>query len=111
MMNSKSFPRLIFTALLLSVMITACDKVKKSREPKMAHADSVIFDVGTAKDYERMRALSDSFELTKDISSLDANRWRGVSYYRQGQYRLAEIYYRKASGERHQVGTRLGELY
>lgn len=69
MMNSKSFPRLIFTALLLSVMITACDKVKKSREPKMAHADSVIFDVGTAKDYERMRALSDSFELTKDISS------------------------------------------
>lgn len=96
MMNSKSFPRLIFTALLLSVMITACDKVKKSREPKMAHADSVIFDVGTAKDYERMRALSDSFELTKDISSLDANRWRGVSYYRQGQYRLAEIYYRKA---------------
>lgn len=96
MMNSKSFPRLIFTALLLSVMITACDKVKKSREPKMAHADSVIFDVGTAKDYERMRALSDSFELTKDISSLDANRWRGVSYYRQGQYRLAEIYYRRA---------------
>lgn len=96
MMNSKSFPRLIFTALLLSVMITACDKVKKSREPKMAHADSVIFDVGVAKDYERMRALSDSFELTKDISSLDANRWRGVSYYRQGQYRLAEIYYRKA---------------
>lgn len=96
MMNSKSFPRLIFTALLLSVMITACDKVKKSREPKMAHADSIIFDVGTAKDYERMRALSDSFELTKDISSLDANRWRGVSYYRQGQYRLAEIYYRKA---------------
>lgn len=96
MMNSKSFPRLIFTALLLSVMITACDKVKKSREPKMAHVDSVIFDVGTAKDYERMRALSDSFELTKDISSLDANRWRGVSYYRQGQYRLAEIYYRRA---------------
>lgn len=96
MMNSKSFPRLIFTALLLSVMITACDKVKKSREPKMAHADSVIFDVGTAKDYERMRALSDSFELTKDISSLDANRWRGVSYYRQGQDRLAEIYYRRA---------------
>ena len=96
MMNSKSFPRLIFTALLLSVMITACDKVKKSRQPKMAHADSVIFDVGAAKDYERMRALSDSFELTKDISSLDANRWRGVSYYRQGQYRLAEIYYRKA---------------
>lgn len=96
MMNSKSFPRLIFTALLLSVMITACDKVKKSREPKMAHADSIIFDVGAAKDYERMRALSDSFELTKDISSLDANRWRGVSYYRQGQYRLAEIYYRRA---------------
>ena len=62
----------------------------------MAHADSILFDTGVMKDYERMRALSDSFELSKDISSLDANRWRGVSYYRQGQYRLAEIYYRRA---------------
>ncbi len=85
-----------FIMFLSIILITSCDGKKNARQPKMAHADSVIFDVGSHKDYERMRALSDSFELSKDISSLNANRWRGVSYYRQGQYRLAEIYYRKA---------------
>jgi serine phosphatase RsbU (regulator of sigma subunit) len=43
-----------------------------------------------------MRVLADSFEMTGDISALNANRWRGVSFYHQGQYRMAEIYYRKA---------------
>lgn len=62
----------------------------------MAHADSLLFDLGTKKDYERMLVMIDGFEDSKDISPLDANRWRGVSYYHQGQYRLAEIYYRKA---------------
>lgn len=95
-MNNKSHLRIVLLAVLLSVVFSACDKVRPSSEPKMARADSVIFNAGASKDYELMRALSDSFELSKDISSLDANRWRGVSYYRQGQYRLAEIYYRKA---------------
>ncbi|MBO4891123.1 MAG: serine/threonine-protein phosphatase [Prevotella sp.] len=43
-----------------------------------------------------MLALVDSFESAGDISSLDANRWRGVAYYRQGQYRKSEMYYWKA---------------
>ena len=43
-----------------------------------------------------MRDVTDSFEIVGDISALNANRWRGVSYYRQGQYRMAEICYRKA---------------
>lgn len=95
-MQQRSFFRLVIVLLLMSAILTACNRVRRGAQPNMAHADSVIFDVGVMKDYERMRALSDSFELTKDISSLDANRWRGVSYYRQGQYRLAEIYYRRA---------------
>ncbi len=95
-MQQRSFFRFVVVLLLMSAILTACNRVRKVAQPNMAHADSVIFDVGAMKDYERMRALSDSFELTKDISSLDANRWRGVSYYRQGQYRLAEIYYRRA---------------
>jgi serine phosphatase RsbU (regulator of sigma subunit) len=56
----------------------------------------VLFDVGVAKDYDRMRVLADSFEAAGVISSLDANRWRGVSYYHQGHYRMSEIYYKKA---------------
>lgn len=97
-MQKRSVSRFVVLVLLVSAVLAACNRMRKVTQPKMARADSVIFDVGVTKDYERMRALSDSFELTKDISSLDANRWRGVSYYRQGQYRLAEIYYRRAIG-------------
>ena len=85
----------IVNCALCIVLVSGCGQHKHA-DVKSSHADSVIFDVGVMKDYERMRALSDSFELTGDISQLDANRWRGVSYYRQGQYRLAEIAYRKA---------------
>jgi signal transduction histidine kinase len=65
-------------------------------ESKANRADSIIFDVGLAKDYERMRTLADSFEMSGDISPLNANRWRGVSYYREGNNNMAEICYRKA---------------
>ena len=90
-------PRILTIALSAALVLTVLSCGQQQRANiKSSHADSVIFDVGVVKDYERMRALSDSFELTGDISQLDANRWRGVSYYRQGQYRLAEIAYRKA---------------
>jgi serine phosphatase RsbU (regulator of sigma subunit) len=48
------------------------------------------------KDYDYLRAVTDSFEMVGDLSPLDANRWRGTSYYRQGQYNMAEVCYRKA---------------
>ena len=60
------------------------------------YADSVIFDVGLTKDYRRIRVVVDSLEQAGCISELNANRWRGVAYYREGKYRMAELYYRKA---------------
>ena len=59
------------------------------------HADSVIFAAGAVMDYDRLKALTDSFEMTGDISQMNANRWRGVYYYHQNMYRMAEICYRK----------------
>ena len=56
----------------------------------------VPIDIGVQMEYERMRKVTDSFEIAGDISALNANRWRGVSYYHQGQYRMAEIYYKRA---------------
>ena len=67
-----------------------------TQELKSSHADSLIFQVGAMKDYERMLRVTDSLEMVGDITQLDANRWRGVAYYRQGQYHMAEICYRKA---------------
>ena len=84
-------------ALVVITLLTGVScQDHQMRELRSGKADSLIFDVGTVKDYERMRELADSFEMTGDLSQLGANRWRGVSYYRQGQYRMAEICYRKA---------------
>ena len=78
-------------------IVVSCDGItRRGRAPKASRADSVLFDVGVVKDYDRMRVLADSFEAAGVISSLDANRWRGVSYYHQGHYRMSEIYYKKA---------------
>ena len=82
--------------VLITMLYLASCQNHRQHEVSASHADSVIFAVGVTKDYEYMRVVTDSFEMTGDISALDANRWRGVSYYRQGQYRMAEICYRKA---------------
>ena len=86
---------IVMAVALAATMQMSCSD-KKRTELKASHADSVIFAAGAKLDYERMLVLADSFEVTGDISALDANRWRGVYYYRQNQYRMAEIYYRKA---------------
>lgn len=92
--------RTIALAGLTTLVVAALTFMSCGGGKRMAvsasHADSLIFDVGTMMDYARVLALADSFEITGDISPLDANRWRGVAYYRQGQYRMAELCYRKA---------------
>ena len=85
----------LYMLVLMAVLAGGCGQ-HRHKEQKATHADSVLFDVGVVKDYARMLALADSFEMSGDISSLDANRWRGVAYYRQHQYQMSEICYRKA---------------
>jgi serine phosphatase RsbU (regulator of sigma subunit) len=93
----KSVITYLITCLTLTCGIALCScENKQTMESKVNRADSIIFDVGKVKDYERMRVLVDSFEMSGDISSLNANRWRGVSYYREGNNNMAEICYRKA---------------
>lgn len=83
--------------MLFAVLVMSCgDTAKKHRELRASRADSILFDIGVGKDYEYLRAVTDSFEMVGDLSPLDANRWRGTSYYRQGHYNMAEVCYRKA---------------
>ena len=81
--------------LLAGVFLCSCNSNEQA-EIKANKADSLIFYTGLLQDYERMRILADSFEISGDISPLNANRWRGVSYYREGNNNMAEICYRKA---------------
>ena len=85
----------VATLFLGVSMLFSCGE-KKTREPRSTRADSVLFAHGALMQYDRMLELVDSFESTGDISQLNANRWRGVVYYHQGQYRMSEICYRKA---------------
>ncbi len=57
---------------------------------RASKADSLIFDIGVMKDYDRMIAVTDSFEKAGDISPLDADRWRGAAYYHKGHYQKSE---------------------
>ena len=94
-MNRKSF--LLAAIITISaIFLTSCENDKRMREIRASRADSLIFDAGAVLNYDRMLALTDSFEMTGDITMLDANRWRGVAYYRQHDYRMSEICYRKA---------------
>ena len=83
----------ITTALTVAMVLVSCGQQSK-KELLASRADSLIFAQGAVMNYDRMLALTDSFEVTGDISPLDANRWRGVYYYRQNQYRMAELCYR-----------------
>ncbi len=94
-MNRLKIVSVLPALFVIAFMAQSCGR-PANKDVRASRADSVIFDIGAAKEYEHMRQVVDSFEITGDISTLDANRWRGVSYYHQGQYRMAEICYRKA---------------
>jgi len=93
-MDSKRLVLPLLAVLTLCSLTSCEDRVR--RELQASRADSLVFSVGAMKQYERMRAVTDSLEMVGDMSPLDANRWRGVAYYRQGDYRMAELCYRKA---------------
>ena len=80
---------------MVIAMMVSCSKDQKTA-PVSSHIDSVLFEVGRLKQYTRMVELADSFEKSGDLTKLNANRWRGVAYYHQGQYRVAEVCYKKA---------------
>ena len=89
-------PKMKYLLPLLAavVFITSCHDQKQA-EIKGTKADSIIFAAGDAQNYKRLLALTDSFERSGDISDVNANRWRGVGYYYQGQMLTAEFYYQK----------------
>ena len=94
---SKSIYAYIFTCITLIIgLISFSCSNKQTMESKANKADSIIFNAGIVKDYTQMRALADSFEMSGDITPLNANRWRGASYYREGNNTMAEICFRKA---------------
>ena len=92
--NTRLWP-FLFVVTVFVMMAVSCEENKHSMDFKSGQADSLIFDAGALKDYNRMLTLIDSFEQVGNISVMNADRWRGTASYRQGQYRSAEFYYQK----------------
>jgi serine phosphatase RsbU (regulator of sigma subunit) len=119
MFMSKKHPILLVMAVFAAFLLSCSDNSKRM-SMNASHTDSIIFAQGAHMHYDRMMELVDSFELTGDITPLNANRWRGVVYYHQNQYRLAENCYRRAIKEEvksdadqlsyNKVARRLSEL-
>ena len=95
-MKYKVIISLVSVALACSSIFMSCNGHSAEQEQIANRADSIIFETGLAQQYNRMRELVDSFESTGEISALTANRWRGVSFYREGNYHMSEVCYRKA---------------
>ena len=88
---------ILYTALAFiasAVLIVSCQQDKQTTFHATS-ADSIIFEAGRALDYQRLLALTDSFEQAGDISEINANRWRGVGYNYLGKTQQAEHYYKK----------------
>ena len=82
------------TIIIATMMAGACGRQEKA-SVRANNADSIIYAVGDQWQFERVLELTDSFQKAGDISEVNANRWRGVAYFRMGQYRTAEYYYKK----------------
>ena len=93
-MKKKHSITLFCLVVIMTSILFSCENIQR-KQLKGGHADSLIFAAGATMDYDRMLELTDSFENAGDISPIDANRWRGTSYYHQNMYRMAEICYRK----------------
>ena len=97
-MIGRKLIRLIWGMLIVHcvTMTVSCGQEKSERMLRASKADSLIFNIGTSKDYDRMIAVTDSFEKAGDISPLDADRWRGAAYYHKGHYQKSEEFYHRA---------------
>ena len=81
--------------ITLSLMMASCGEEKRARI-RASKADSIMYAAGETRNYTRILELADSLETIGDLPAVNANRWRGVAYYYQGQHRTSEFYYKKA---------------
>ena len=85
---------ILLTAVLMAVILTACDhKVEKVDD---VNADSLLNVAHKRHQYDRLLELADTLQATGHITSIHANYWRGYSYSRQRMLRLSEKYWREA---------------
>ena len=93
----KSVPSAYISIFLLafSFLLCSCGEEKRMRI-RASMADSIMYAAGETRNYTRILALADSLEALGDLTQVNANRWRGVAYFYQGQNRTSEFYYKKA---------------
>ena len=58
------------------------------------HADSIVSDIGDTRDFQRLLAVTDSFELAGDLTPVRGIFYKSIAYMLMGQRRSAlQLFY------------------
>lgn len=97
---TKAYKSLIIIGLIL-IAITGCSKHKYANYADADGyntADSIVSDVGDARQWLRLLALCDSFEQSGDLPKVRCIFYKTIAYNLMGQYRKSlNLYYQLAN--------------
>ena len=82
-------------SVLAATLMLSCNQQELPHTDE-EQVDSLLCTAHKNHDYQRLLELSDSLQTEGDITTIQANYWRGYAYSRQKMMRLAEKYWRQA---------------
>ena len=85
---------LLITVLTATVLLS-CSR-QEAKNTKTVNADSLLNAAHKSHQYDRLLELADTLQATGNITSIQADYWRGYSYSRQRMMRLSEKYWKQA---------------
>ena len=87
---------LLLVAVLAVTGVVSCGEKKEQKVGVRSDADSLINEAHKRHDYAQLLELADRYEASGQITSIQADYWRGYSYSRQRLMRLSEKYWKQA---------------
>ena len=97
-MKNLTIIQVSFIALAL-LIVAGCNKHQERSNTFVGsdgynHADSIVSDIGDTRDFQRLLAVTDSFELLGDLTSVRGIFYKSIAYMLMGQRRSAlQLFY------------------
>lgn len=97
-MKNLTIIQVSFIALAL-LIVAGCSKHQERSNTFVGsdgynHADSIVSDIGDTRDFQRLLAVTDSFELAGDLTPVRGIFYKSIAYMLMGQRRSAlQLFY------------------
>ena len=97
-MKNLTIIQVSFIALAL-LIVAGCNKHQERSNTFVGsdgynHADSIVSDIGDTRDFQRLLAVTDSFELAGDLTPVRGIFYKSIAYMLMGQRRSAlQLFY------------------